>query len=156
VVYIWVRQTVDWADERAVRAQLPDGMPPRVELWDRTFEVPFHAFRHRVREIAALNHSRVEGATATADWDEIPDGALVLPVDDDDWFAPDAARVIAGAAEPGTAGYVWPSRWVEVPTTAGHRLYLIRHRLVPSLKPMWTCTTNNYSMPKRDRDRDSL
>lgn len=57
-VYIWVRATLDWEGEEAVRTEFR----PRVDPWNATFNIPFHVFRHRVREIARLSHSRVEGA----------------------------------------------------------------------------------------------
>jgi hypothetical protein len=142
-VYIWVRATVDWASEELVRPKFR----PRVELWNDTFNLPFHVFRARVREIARLNHSRVEGAIC-AGWDEIPDGSLVLPVDDDDWFAPDIVRVLRAEFDPRAVGYYWISSWVEVPTTLGHRLYLIQRRLLPWTPPKWIFTTNNYAMVK--------
>ena len=89
--------------------------------------VPFHVFRRRVREIAQLNHARVEGAVC-ADWEEIPNGALVLPVDDDDWFAPDAVRVLERGFDPGTTGYYWTSSWVERPINLRHSLRVTSRR----------------------------
>jgi hypothetical protein len=148
-VYIWVRTTLDWADEEAVLAGVRPGFRPRIDLWNRTFNLPFHVFRHRVREIARLNHARVEGAVC-ADWDEIPRGALVLPVDDDDWFSPDAARVLDRARDPDAAGYVWEGRWLEVPMSLGHRVYLLRRRLLPWSAPKWICSTNTYALPKEE------
>jgi hypothetical protein len=144
-VHIWVRETLDWAGEEAVRPKFR----PRVELWNATFNMSFHAFRHRVREIATLNHSKVAGAIC-AGWDEIPDGALVLPVDDDDWFSPDVARMLASEFDPHAVGYYWTSSWVEVPLTFGHRIYLIKRRLLPWTRPKYVFTTNNYAMFKSE------
>jgi hypothetical protein len=147
VVAIWIRSTVDWADEQAFLAQAPPGLLPKVELWNATFTLPFHVFRGRAHRIAELNRSRVADA-AVATWDAIPDGTLVLPVDDDDWFAPDAAQVAARERRPGTDGCYWPSRWVEVPIHAGHRFHLLRRRLLPFTPPRYVLTTNNYAMVK--------
>lgn len=149
MVYIWVRATLDWEDEEAVWAQVRPEFRPRIDLWNATFNVPFHVFRQRVREIARLNQSRVEGVVC-AGWEEIPDGTLVLPVDDDDWFSPDAGRVLEREFDPRAAGYYWTSSWIEVPMGLGQRLYLIRRRLLPWTPPKWICTTNNYAMVKEE------
>jgi hypothetical protein len=156
VIYIWIRRTVDWEDEDAALAQLTDPwLKPKVPLWNATFNITYQRFRHRVAEIARLNHSRVAGAER-ADWDQIPDGALVLPVDDDDWFAPDAARVLEAERDLETPAYLWPSRWLEVPINTGHRLHLLRRRLLPSTPPKWLCGTNNYAIVKGEGAQEPL
>ncbi len=145
--YIWVRATANWADEAAFLAQLDPRFKPHVDLWNDTFDMPFHIFRHEVRKIAALNLSRVDGATL-APWDEIPEGSLVVPVDDDDWFAPDLVRILGKAMDPHAAGCYWIQSWVEVPLGFGHQLGLLRRRVFPRTAPRWICTTNNYALRK--------
>ena len=73
--------------------------------WNDTFNISYQRFRHRVEQIAQLNHSRVEGAVVS-EWDEIPDGALVMPVDDDDWFVPGAAQALEAELDPEAIGYL--------------------------------------------------
>ncbi|MGH2992333.1 MAG: hypothetical protein ACRDL1_02210, partial [Solirubrobacterales bacterium] len=147
VIYIWVRETTDWEDEQAFVAQMRSELEAKVELWNDTFNIPFHAFRQRVREIARLNHSRVEGSSCAV-WDEIPEGGLVLPVDDDDWFAPDVGRVLESEFDSRATGYYWISSFIQVPIHFRHRLGLIRRRISPRTPPKWVCTTNNYAMVK--------
>lgn len=155
MIYIWVRSSVDWTDESAFRRQLSRDFAPKVALWDATFTLPFHVFRHRVWSIARRNHEAVAGA-ALASWDAIPEGALVLPTDDDDWFAPDVATTLA-ASEGGRAiGYRWPSRWVEVPTSRLHAFYLFRRRLFPWLPFKYFCSTNNYALVKGEWSAELL
>jgi hypothetical protein len=127
---------------------------PRLDLWNDTFNISYQRFRQRVREIAELNHSRVDGAVR-ADWDQIPDGALVIPTDDDDWFSPDAARILETEVVPSVRGYLWTSRWIEVPINVGHRLYLMRRRLLPFIPPKWTCNAN-YAMLKDAEAKEIL
>jgi hypothetical protein len=147
VIYVWIRQTLNWEDEAEFEAQLGAFFRPRVELWNRTFEMPFHRFRHRVAEIARISLSRVDNATV-ARWDEIPDGALVVPVDDDDWLAPFLGSSLDAELEAGIDGYRWTGSWMEVPLHAGHRLYLTRRRLFPFSWERHFCWSNNYALRK--------
>lgn len=155
MTFIWVRAGAPWDDEERARSEIRPDLRLRLDLWNETFNISYQRFRRRVAEIAELNHSRVEGAVR-AEWDQIPDGALVLPVDDDDWFAPDAARILETELVPEARGYLWDSRWIEVPINAGHRLYLLRRRLRPRTAPIWICTTNNYAMVKDAEAKELL
>jgi hypothetical protein len=146
-IYIWVRATVEWSDAAAVYAQLHPRVRPKVDLWNETFNLPFHLFRHRVREIARASLSRAQ-APVVGSWDDVPEGALVVPVDDDDWLGPDLAAVLDAKSDPVVAGYRWPASFVEVPIHAGHRAYLIRRSLLPWSPEKFFCSTNNYAMVK--------
>jgi hypothetical protein len=153
LIYIYVRRTLDWAREDG--ESIDPQMRSKVRLWDATFTIPYHAFRDRVAQIAELNHSRVHGVKR-AKWDEIPEDALVLPVDDDDWFAPDAGVILEREREPAATSYVWDSRWIEVPTGLRHHLWLIRRRLIPGTPQRWLCTTNNYAVVKGPGSKELL
>jgi hypothetical protein len=155
-VHIWVRRTVDWDDEAAFRAQMPPNLERKVELWDRTFTMPFHVFRGRVRRIAADNHARVQGADVS-EWDQIPDGALVLPVDDDDWFRPDAATRVAARFPPGLDGVKWRTTNLQVAINRGHRTHMIRRALRLPFSPQKSvCATNAYAMRRTEEFRPLL
>jgi hypothetical protein len=142
LLYIVVRKTTDWTNEATVRAQLPDGFATLVDLWNDTFEMPYHHFRQRLKEIAQANLSRVEGAVTVA-LEEVPPGALIAPVDDDDWFAPEMAKVVIGDHAKPYKGYRWPSRFLEVPPNFDQWLGVWRRRLLGSPQT-WLCTSNNY------------
>ncbi len=146
MVYIWVRRTVDWDDGEAFLAQAKPSFLPKIEVWNETFAMPYKVFRHQVREIARLNLSRVENAVCCA-WEEIPNGALVLPVDDDDWFAPDIAAVLGRHYSPDAIGYRWTSTCLGPPMRLGLAGGL-RRRLAPWTLPDWVCSTNNYTLQR--------
>lgn len=148
MLYICVRRTVEWRDEEAFRAQLKPAFAPKVAAWNEAFTMPFHEFRHRVREIARTNLATVRGASCAA-WDDIPEGALVVPIDDDDWLAPGVGEALAAARDPQALGYYWTSSYLEVPMHLRHRLRLLRQRLFRRwFRPHWTCSSNNYAFVK--------
>jgi hypothetical protein len=148
VVCICVRRTIDWRDEAAFRAQLDPAFAPKVDLWDETFTLPFHVFRQHVKEIAALSLAAVRDA-ACRPWDDIPEGSLVIPIDDDDWLSPAVAEVASASVANGAAGCYWITSHVEVPINLRHGLAQLRRRLWPRTRPLWTCSSNNYAFVKR-------
>ena len=89
-MYICIRQTLNWADEAQVRADINDEFRPKMARWNDTFGMPYHVFRHRLKLIAQTSLQSVRHAQVTA-FEQIPAGAIVAPIDDDDWFAPDLA-----------------------------------------------------------------
>jgi hypothetical protein len=148
VLYLWVRSTASWSDEVAFRAQLDPAFASKVAVWDATFELSYREFRREVYRIAQWNLSNVREAVVAA-WHEIPEGALVAPVDDDDWFSPEVARALARAWDPEALGYVWTSSFLEVPIDLGHRLFLWRRARFPSTPLRWLCSTNSYAARKQ-------
>jgi hypothetical protein len=157
VVHIWVRATLDYDDERAFAAQLRPGFREQVALWDALFDMPYRSFRSRVRAIARENLERVEGAVCSS-WDDIPEGALVLPADDDDWFAPDIAAVLDRALGPGVTGVRWRSSFLEIPINLRHQLGAWRARISGPARPrpLYLCTTNNYALFASSESEDLL
>lgn len=119
-VFIWVRTQIDWSDEATLDEQLKQEFLPKLERWNATFTLPYHRFRHEVAEIARLCLSRVAGAEVRP-WPEIPDGSVVLPVDDDDWFAPDAVARLRPLLRPEDVGCRWTPAYLEVPKSQSDR-----------------------------------
>jgi hypothetical protein len=148
MLYLWVRSTASWWDEAAFRRQLDPAFARKVAVWDDTFAVSYREFRHEVHRIAQWNLSNVRDAVL-AEWEEIPDEALVAPVDDDDWFSPEVACVLARAWDSEALACVWTSSFLEVPIDLGHQIFLWRRSLFPSTAPRWLCSTNSYAARKR-------
>jgi len=154
MIYIVIRKTLDWADEAAFRAQIPDEMRAGIETWNATFDMPYHQFRRELKRIAQLSLARIPDAACVSQG-EIPEGAVAVPVDDDDWFAPGLAAALEKSMSDHSGCY-WPSRFLEVPISFPHRLGLIRKSLFPSTKPRWLCTTNNYAVVYGPKTADLL
>ena len=93
VIYFWIQSDLDWQDEEAFWAQVPPGLKPRVDLVDSTFNMPFHIFRHRARDRGAQPLAR-RGRRGLGRVGRDPSVARVVPVDDDDWFAPNVGQVL--------------------------------------------------------------
>lgn len=145
MIYICVRRTLDWHDEAVVARDLQRSFRPKLEAWNETFTVRYHEVRHRLKKIAELNLSRVEDAVC-APLDAIPDGSLVVPVDDDDWFAPDLALGLRQQGESHIVGYLWKDHTVEIRRPLESRLNYLWWR-VRGNRPL-TCGSNNYAVTK--------
>lgn len=108
-VVVVQRQTVDWAalDDAAFDAQARDfcrlwGKPPDYitrlrQLWDRTFAVGYLETRAALKQQALAQVAGVPGICFVPfeRYTNLPDAALpYVFIDDDDWVAPDIARLI--------------------------------------------------------------
>ena len=139
-IYLCVRRTLDWQDEAQVEANLIPSFLPKLRAWNATFDVPYHVFRHRLKQIAQMSLARVADALC-APPEAIPHGAIVAPVDDDDWFAPDLAERIREVYDPAAVGYRWTRGLIEVPVPAAPRPWYLFRRVKGH-----TCATNNYAI----------
>lgn len=114
MLYIGIRKTLDWHDEALVDARILPSFRPKYDQWNATFTVRYAAFRQRLKEIAAANLARVQGARVVP-LDEVPPGAWVLPIDDDDWLAPDLVERVGPSLVHGAAGCCWVHSIVQAP-----------------------------------------
>ena len=158
MVYICIRRTLDWSDEATFDAQLDPAFRPKVDVWNATFSIPYHLFRHRLKAIAQSNLYRVDGAIV-ADFAKVPPGELIVPVDDDDWFAPDLVLRLRRAYTPAARGYLWRRDVLELPPAVSRRprlklrtglgLYVrvgrLRARVSGVPADPVICKTNNYA-----------
>jgi len=138
-VCICLRPTLDWGDEAAVHAGLDPEFRPKMEAWDATFSLPYARFRQRLTEIARENWSRVRDARVVG-LDDVPDGCLAVPVDDDDWFAPDLVARLRVALDGRPRGLLW-TRWILEARPWGLRR--LRGRRA---EERFTCGSNNYAV----------
>lgn len=147
-LFLCVRKTLDWSDEAAVEAGLDPGFRPKLLAWNAAFTIPYHRFRQRLKEIAEASLRAVEGAVV-ARFDEVPDGAIVAPIDDDDWFAPDLARRLAAERAGGARLFLWTSHLLEARTERNPLRWLLGGRAAP--RPDGSrhlCGSNNYAFVK--------
>jgi hypothetical protein len=152
LIHICLRATLDWGDEGAFWAQLDPRMKEKVDAWNRAFDMPYHRFRERIKAIAQLSLRRVRGAVLS-DWESVPIGAWVLPVDDDDWFAPDAAEKLSELRGADWLGCTWPRYFLEVPWGLRDDLAMLLGRWRDPRPELWFCGTNNYAFVKDDDNR---
>lgn len=150
-IVICVRTTLNWQDEAAVVAGMIERFKPRYEAWNSRFSIPYHLFRHRLKEIAQANLRRVTGVTIVEP-DRVPPGALIVPVDDDDWFSPDLAAHLRAAYDPSKHGYYWPRYVLEaLPERNPLRWLGLGGRLLrQGDHSVFTCGTNNYAVRNAD------
>lgn len=66
MIYICIRQTTNWQDESTFLAQLTPHFKYQVDLWNSTFNIPYHIFRHRLRQIAKLNIAKAHNSVVAA------------------------------------------------------------------------------------------
>lgn len=143
LLHICVRRTLPWDDEAAVAAGLAPAMRAQVELWNATFSLSYAAFRHRLSLIARENWSRIELARLTP-LGEIPPDALVVPVDDDDWFSPEIGRRLLAERKSSLHGYHWNRYVLELPRRARRWPWARPRRATDTSR--WTCGSNNYAV----------
>jgi hypothetical protein len=105
--------------------------------------MPYHLFRHRLKAITLLSVSRIDGAVLSC-IDDVPRGDLIVPLDDDDWLAPDLAIRLNHSHEHESAGYLWVREPLEYRSVlAGLRAQVGQAIGRPD---RWVCKTNNYAV----------
>jgi hypothetical protein len=148
-VYICIRLTAAWEDEAGYRSRLIAGLVPHIDAWDATFRTSYREFRAAIAEITMASLRAVRGAVI-APYEEIPEGAVVMPCDDDDWTAPHAAEALVEPFASGCDCAVWKQSVVQVPVDWMHALKVRAGNLWQGFHPpRWFCSTNNYALRKR-------
>ena len=149
-VYICIRRTADWKDTAGYRARLIAGFVPHVNAWDATFRTCYQEFRAAIADITMDSLRAVRGAVI-APYDDVPEGAIVMPCDDDDWTAPHAAEVLAEFFAGAHDRAVWTQTVLQVPLDWMHAVKIRAGKVWPRLNPpRWFCSTNNYALRKRE------
>ena len=149
-VYICIRRTADWKDTAGYRARLIAGFVPHVNAWDATFRTSYREFRAAIADITMDSLRAVRGAVI-APYDDVPEGAIVMPCDDDDWTAPHAAEVLAEFFAGAHDRAVWTQTVLQVPLDWMHAVKIRAGKVWPRLNPpRWFCSTNNYALRKRE------
>ena len=142
-LHICVRSTLPWHDEPAAMARLVPELRQKVELWNESFDLRYAAFRVRLAQIAQENWSRVANAQLSRR-DEVPPGALLVPVDDDDWFAPDLAHHLLAEPMARFQGLHWNRYILELPRRRRRWPFARQRRAADTSRH--TCGSNNYAI----------
>jgi len=149
-VYICIRRTAGWNDEAGYRSRLIAGFVTHIDARDATFRTSYREFRAAISEITMSSLRAVRGAII-APYDEIPEGAIMMPCYDDDWTAPHAAEVLVEFFAGAHDRAVWIQAVVQVPLDWMHALKIRAGKVWPRLNPpRWFCSTNNYALRKRE------
>jgi hypothetical protein len=153
MLHLCVRRTLAWHDEAAVAANLLPKMRPVVERWNATFDLSYAGFRLRLAEIARRSLGRVENAKL-APLEDVPPGALLVPVDDDDWLSPELANRVLAEAEPLCTGYHWSRYILETPRRPRRCPW---RRVRPAADTsQFTCASNNYAVRRLPELSESI
>ena len=146
-IHICVRETLDWGNAEIVKAQILPHFRSKFDTWNATFDMPYHVYRARVKAIAQLNLSRVAGARCSA-LETVPAGHLIVPVDDDDWFAPEFAERLFAEQTVEHSCYLWR----RTPIEAAHpiRNTYLRVAALVGRGDRVICQTNNYAIVQQD------
>jgi hypothetical protein len=142
VIHVCVRRTLDWQNEDLVAAEVFPEFRPKLVAWNATFDMPYHVFRNRLKTIAQLNLARIEGV-ALSELEAVPRGHVIVPVDDDDWLAPDLGVQLRRAHDPEVYGYLWRREVIEARPLLRRGLSTVARWLGRS---EITCKTNNYAV----------
>jgi hypothetical protein len=141
-VCICVRRTLDWSDEAAVNAGLKPDFKAKFDAWNAHFNLSYPRFRQRLKEIAELNLRQVRDAVIVTP-ETVPPGSLVVPVDDDDWFAPDLVDHLRAAWDPAFPGIVWTPFILEAPHNPPPFSWF--RPFFPKRPLKYTCISNNHA-----------
>ncbi len=145
-IILGVRSMSDWQDGQNLLTAPWDGWEDRLQWWDEVFEMPYHVYRYGLQIIARKNWARISGLdsiVSVRSWQpELFHDAVVIPIDDDDWLAPQICHVIRNQIQADTTAISWQSDRIECP-----------HRYVKN-----TCgdanfyITNGYALTPNYRD----
>lgn len=147
-IYIRLRETIDWSNESTVNAQLIPAFRPKLQAWNNTFNIPYHLFRTRLKQITLSNLSQINTAKLI-DTDPPTSSATIIPIDDDDWLSPHIAQHLNQHHSPNAQGYYWTRYVLEARPQRNPLQWLLPNRNRPISQPQhdrWTCGTNNYAI----------
>ena len=150
MLYICIRKTTQWADEEIFLEQLQEKFKTSVEAWNQTFDMPYHLFRDKIKMIAQSNLAMVNDSVVTT-FENVPDGGLILPIDDDDWLAPNLVSKIQTELEEGVTGYHWIHDRLSVPrprNTWSRFSRFVAENILGKSSSRYIFQTNNYMFVK--------